>query len=360
MSLAIVGAGLSGLAAAYALKGAPPRVTVFEKSRGVSGRAATRRRDGVCYDHGANHFKTKSKQLRSFVCKSLPSDDLAEIDGDVWTFGAGGEIGEGDPDRNAETKWTYRDGVSRLGKHLAETAGVEPHFETRVTLLTQDDGHGANGSAWTLTDAEGHQHGPFEAVLLTPPAPQTVDLLKASRLDEALQERLIEGLAPATYRTQLTLVLAYRRRIERPPGCYALLNDDGDHEIAWLGFEEEKPGHVPDDHATIESLLVAQMAPGWSRPRFRSELGALVPEVTTLVGGLLDVDARRPRWADRQGWRYALPTAAADAEALEDAGPEAGIFFAGDALEGAGRVGKALQSGLRTGERLRRFFGVRE
>ena len=357
MSLAIVGAGLSGLAAAYALKDAAPRITVLEKSRGVSGRAATRRREGVCYDHGANHFKTKSKQLRSFVRESLPSDDLVEIEGDVWTFDAAGTVSEGDPEKNAEAKWTYRDGVSRLGKHLAEAAGVEPHFQTRVALLSQQGA--GDPAAWTLTDTEGHEHGPFDAVLLTPPAPQTVDLLEAGRLNDALRERLVEALAPATYRTQLTVVLAYRQHVERPPGCYALLNDDGEHEIAWLGFEEEKPGHVPDDHA-VESLLVAQMAPGWSRPRFRSELGALVPEVTTLVGDVLDTDnVRRPLWADRQGWRYALPKAAADADALE-AGAEAGLFFAGDALEGAGRVGAALQAGLHAGERLRSFFDGRE
>ena len=56
--LAIIGAGPSGLAAAYALKDEPLEITMLEKSRGVSGRAATRRREGACYDHGANYFKT--------------------------------------------------------------------------------------------------------------------------------------------------------------------------------------------------------------------------------------------------------------------------------------------------------------
>lgn len=357
MSLAIVGAGLSGLAAAYALRDTGTDITLFEKSRSVSGRAATRGRGGVRYDHGANHFKTKTERFDSLVHEELPTDDLLEIKGDVWTFKEDGELHEGAPEKNAEAKWTYRDGVSRLGKHLAEAAGAEVQTETRVTLLTKSgDGQ---GNTWTLADAEGREHGPFEAVLLTPPAPQTADLLKASRLgDDVLQEHLTEALAPASYRVQLTLVLAYRRRVERPAGCYALLNTDGAHEIAWLGFEEEKPGHVPvpgSDETAPESVLVAQMGPNWSRPRFRSELGALVPEVTALVGGLLGEDVSRPRWADKQGWRYALPQAAADAEALAD-GAEEGLFFAGDALAGRGRVGAAVESGLDAGERLRRYF----
>ena len=353
MSLAIVGAGLSGLAAAHALKDAPFEIALFEKSRGVSGRAATRRRGEVCYDHGANHFKTKDERFKSLVQKQLSTDDLVEIEGDVKIFGEEGTIKEGDPEKNRETRWTYRDGVSRLGKLLAEAAGADIQLETRVTLLTQEE-----GGAWTLADAEGHEHGPFDAVLLTPPAPQTADLLKASRFDDGLQERLVEALAPASYRTQLTLVLAYRKPVERPENCYALLNTDGAHEIAWLGFEDQKPGHVPEGH-TVERLLVAQMAPGWSGPRFRSEREALVPEVTALVGGLLGQDVSRPHWSDRQGWRYALPEGAADAEGLA-AGAEAGLFFCGDALEGKGRVEQAVLSGIEAGERLRAFLGAAE
>lgn len=356
MSLAIVGAGLSGLAAAYVLRDTDADVTLFEKSRGVSGRAATRGRGQVRYDHGANHFKIKTDRFGSLVREQLPTDDLVEITGDVWTFEEDGRLQEGDPEKNAEAKWTYRDGVSRLGKHLAEAAGAEIQTETRVTLLARN---GDDGNAWTLADAEGREHGPFEAVLLTPPAPQTADLLKAGRLgDDALQKHLTEALAPVSYRTQLTLVLAYRRRVERPDGCYALLNTDGAHEIAWLGFEEEKPGHVPAPGSAgpaPESVLVAQMGPGWSRPRFRSGRGALVPEVTALVGELLDKDVSRPHWADKQGWRYALPEDAADAEALAD-GAEAGLFFAGDALAGRGRVGAAVESGLDAGERLRQHL----
>ncbi|MDX1531103.1 MAG: NAD(P)-binding protein, partial [Rhodothermales bacterium] len=59
--LAIIGAGAAGLAAAFGLRDSGVAVTLFEKSRGVSGRAATRRRtaDGQTwrYDHGAQYVK---------------------------------------------------------------------------------------------------------------------------------------------------------------------------------------------------------------------------------------------------------------------------------------------------------------
>ena len=52
-SVAIVGAGLSGLSCAHALQAQGVKVTVFDKSRGVSGRMSTRRGDGWQADHGA-------------------------------------------------------------------------------------------------------------------------------------------------------------------------------------------------------------------------------------------------------------------------------------------------------------------
>ncbi len=56
-SIAVIGAGCSGLAAAHILRDAGHTVTVFERSDTVGGRAATRRRQGFIYDHGAQYVK---------------------------------------------------------------------------------------------------------------------------------------------------------------------------------------------------------------------------------------------------------------------------------------------------------------
>ncbi len=336
--IAIVGAGVAGLAAAYGLRDAA-EVVVFEKSRGVSGRAATRGRHGVRYDHGANYFRMEAPRVAHLVLRVLPTDELAEIAGDVWTFDGAGRLSPGDPDRNLMAKWTYRSGISTLGKLLLRASCAALQSQTRVGCLEKEP------AGWRLYAEEGHDLGVFEAVLLTPPAPQTADLLDVSSLPG--REHLVAALRRADYRTQLSFVLAFDRPLPRPGDFYALVNTDGAHEVAWVGFEEDKPGHVP----LGQSVLVVQMSPAWSRPRYEASLEELQSDVLRAVGALLGEALPAPAWADLQRWRYALPNGAADVETLREAEAD-GLFFAGDGLAGKGRVALAVQNGLEAAARL--------
>src|SRR5437868_1068414 len=135
MQLAIIGAGMAGLAAARALRQRQPglAITIYEKSRGLGGRAATRRRDGFVFDHGAQYMKAPTPELERLLTADLPAADLIDIGQPVWTFDGAGAIAEGDPAQNADPKWTYRDGLSRLGKLMG--AGLDIRREVRVASL---------------------------------------------------------------------------------------------------------------------------------------------------------------------------------------------------------------------------------
>ena len=64
--IAIIGAGLSGLVLSNLLK-AHADILVFEKSKGVGGRLATRRADPYAFDHGAQYFTIKNSQFQQFI-----------------------------------------------------------------------------------------------------------------------------------------------------------------------------------------------------------------------------------------------------------------------------------------------------
>jgi hypothetical protein len=140
--------------------------------------------------------------------------------------------------------------------------------------------------------------------------------------------------------------------VSRPAEVYGFVNTDGRHPIAWLSFEEDKPGHVDEG-----SLLIAQMSPAWTDAHYDAPHETLVQHAAEHVSRLLDDDLRGPAWSDHQRWRYALPDTPVDKDRVA-AGEDLGLFVAGDGLAGKGRVGIALESGLDAAERIRAYVAA--
>lgn len=339
MKVAIIGAGVAGLAAAYKLRHEQPEIelVIYEKSRGVGGRAATRRAHGAVFDHGAQYIKGSTPALDHLLRHTLAHDTLVDIAAPVWTFTGNGQITQGDPKQNTDPKWTYSDGLTRLAKELAQDLDVRT--ETRIGRIAQ-----ANRS-FVLFDTASNTVGAADAVLLTPPAPQTADLIRASALPAAAQHTMLAQLADAHYRRCLTLTLGYDPILQERP-WYALVNVDKHHPISWLAYEHRKPGRDEDG----QHVVIAQMAPQWSVEHWDDDLPTLQDHITVLLSDLLAENMRTPRWADRQGWRYSQPDSAADFRTLNDALP--GVFFAGDYTAGQGRVHLAIEQGWQVADKI--------
>src|SRR5207248_10020347 len=113
-AIAIIGAGCSGLSAAHILRDAGNTVTVFERSNEVGGRAATRRRQGFTYDHGAQYINGGSAVSSALITGRFRAADLVDIAKPVWEFDQQGHIQEGDPLQKRRPTWTYRRGLDPL------------------------------------------------------------------------------------------------------------------------------------------------------------------------------------------------------------------------------------------------------
>jgi len=338
--IGIVGAGAGAAAAAFTVDGALPDadVTVFEKSGGLCGRAATRRHGELTYDYGANYLKADDERVVELITETLDDEGLVDVAEPVHVFDADGEVS---PGREAdEHKWSYRRGLTQIAKRLFGRTDATVHRRTRIETVRRV------GDRWEVDDADGATRGPFDALLLNPPAPQTAALLRDAEWDSPVREALVDAVGDVPYRTVWTAVLRYPFSLDVP--YYGLVNTDKEHAIGWISREECKPGHVPEG----ESLLVVQANHEWSVERYDADpaenVAALADHAAEIVG---DDRLADPAWTDHQGWRYAQPEAGVAHGPIDSARRE-GLYLLGDWVAGEGRLHAALANGLDVGERV--------
>ncbi|ACM57503.1 conserved hypothetical protein [Halorubrum lacusprofundi ATCC 49239] len=338
--IGIVGAGAGAAAAAFTVDGAVPDadVTVFEKSGGLCGRAATRRHGELTYDYGANYLKADDDRVVELITETLDSEGLVDIAEPIYVFDADGEVS---PGRDAdEHKWSYRQGLTQIAKRLFARTDATVHRRTRIETVRRV------GDRWEVDDASGVTRGPFDALLLNPPAPQTADLLRSAEWDSPVREALVDAVGDVAYRTVWTAVLHYPFPLDVP--YYGLVNTDKAHAVGWLSRDECKSGHVPDG----ETLLIVQANHEWSVEHYDADpaenVAMLAEHAADIVG---DDRLADPAWTDYQGWRYAQPETGVDRGPLDSACQE-GLYLLGDWVAGEARVHAALANGLDVGERV--------
>ena len=154
----VIGAGMAGLTAAAELQRAGCRVLVLDKGRGVGGRLASRRIGGAAFDHGAQFITARTSRFAALVEDCRRAGAAEE-----WHRGVGDS-----PD--GHVRWRGHPAMTSVAKHLAR--GLEIILDTRVVALT------ASRHLWSAETETGAVYS-AGAVVLTPPVPQSLAILKA-------------------------------------------------------------------------------------------------------------------------------------------------------------------------------------
>ena len=223
-SIAIIGAGIAGLTLARQLSDHVD-VTVFEKSRGMGGRMATRSASPYAFDHGAQFFTAKSDAFQAAVAEWLRlgivrpwNIRFAEFEGDSIV---------------ARRRWDDDyphyvgvPGMKNIGKHLARDLNVSTNTEIMPVERVPE--------GWLVREQSGRELGRFDWVISAAPAAQTAALLPEIRLHEC-------------YALMLGFPAASEPRID----WEAALVREAD--ISWISVNSSKPQRDPAFSMVIHS-----------------------------------------------------------------------------------------------------------
>ncbi|MBT8078151.1 MAG: FAD-dependent oxidoreductase [Gammaproteobacteria bacterium] len=275
--IAVIGAGLSGLVVARRLSELAD-VVVFEKSRGVGGRMATRYAGDYEFDHGAQFFTARTPEFRAFLQPLI-------ADGVVATWPA--EFVEFDHDRQAASRTWGDDSPHFVGAPRMNSIGKYLSAGVSVTLKTAVAGVRRKDDGWELVDESQTVLGRFDWVVITAPPSQTAVLAKdCPELVSLCQQRKMLGC--------FALMLGFSQPLDLAWQAAVVRNAD----ISWLAVNSSKPGR------TGPFTLVVHSSNAWAESHIDDDIDSLLEKVLGEASTVTGEDLRQADHRQLHRWRY--------------------------------------------------------
>lgn len=304
MPVAIIGAGIAGLACARRLAESGVHAVLFDKGRGLGGRVATRRVGSLQFDHGAQYVTARDREF-------------AKLLGTLEKQGATSEWREG----GGPGRWVGVPSMSALPKALA--TGLDVRLNQTVTaVIRQSDCWQVQLAGTTIEAAR---------VIVTVPAPQALSLLGESHPLSAALRSVVMGPC-------LTLMAA----IQQGSAPFTVREDPA-APLAWIARNSSKPGRAG---GAIETW-VAQAGPEFSTEHLEKDPQVITSLMLPLLCEQLGVDPESVTYAAAHRWRHARVIAPLGEPFLRS--PDATLYLGGDWCLGA-RVEAAWTSGTAMAE----------
>ncbi len=317
LRIGVIGAGLAGASAARALHDQGHAVVVYEKSRGVGGRMATRRIDAAQWDHGAQYFQARDPRFVRVADDWLARGLLAE-----WRPRIVGRDADPVMPPLVEPRWLV--GVPTMTV-LARDALDEITLRCGVRIA----GLARINTGWQLFDEQQALVGEHDVVLLAVPPAQAAPLLAASPdLQQLAQSAAMQPCWSVMLRLAVPLQQAFdAARVDGGP-------------LAWIARDDSKPGRSASG---LHWLL--QASAEWSRAHLETApetvCALLIDAAANTLGDIGPLVAT----AVAHRWLYAFADrAVAGNESGYAWDDEQRIGVAGDWLHGA-RIEDAWLSG---------------
>ena len=167
LNVAVIGAGITGITLANLLH-KKVNITVFEKSRGVGGRMATRRAEPYQFNHGTQYFKIENKEFKDFlqplmvnkIIKPLKVNQIEILNKKVIK-------------RNKIYNQQYFTAESKMNSVVKYL--INNNFS--IKLLCKIDKILKENDNWFIIDSENVSYGPYDWLFITIPSNQAIEIL---------------------------------------------------------------------------------------------------------------------------------------------------------------------------------------
>lgn len=325
-SALVVGAGIAGLAAATELAKHGHAVTLIDKGRKPGGRVASRIRDGIAFNHGAQFVTAHG---------STWAQSVAAAGGRIW-LAAGGD----------GRRLAISPSMAALPAKMAEEAvagGVALHAGQQIVHLDRrSDGWIARmipsdqTRPGVLDATAGTEIGPFDKVIVAIPSVQAAPMLK--RADAPFADRVAGAdLAPCW-----AVAIRFQQPLPLPDVVI-----DASSAIGWSARETARPGIRLSQDAIQTEAWMLHATPDWTREHLEMSPDAVGPALLSAFARLTGASGGDIVFAHR--WRYARVTQPIGTQHLWDSDRQIGAC--GDWCIGP-RVEAAFESGRSLGQRI--------
>lgn len=313
--LLVIGAGLSGVAAAVTAQQAGAKVQVVDRGRAIGGRMASRRLrdtgtafDGRVVDYGASYFTARDPDFVVIVETMIEQGVVRPWTDTFHVHNEGAMSGV----RTGPVRYAAPGGLRTVVEHLAQGLS-EIETETHIEELAIEPGGLRAGN-----------HQATRAALCMP-QPQAARMLPGENLPntDLTWEPVIA----------VTLVFENKTWLELD-GVF--VNDDP--VITWIADDGKRRG----DDAPV---LVAHVNPVFAAGHLEDPSGVL-PQAIAATRRVLEID-ELPAWTWAHRWSLARPISGNDEPYWLH--PDLPLGLAGDAWAGGPRVEAAWLSGRALG-----------
>lgn len=276
-------------------------VVVFEKSRGLGGRAATRRTPVTTFDHGAQYFEAHDELFVEEVVAMETAGHVAPWPGRVVTIEHGRVF---EPEvRPDPIRYVGTPGMNAVAAYLGN--GLQVRKQHKIVEIR----HERNG--WRLFEEARDLPELFDYAIITAPPEQAATLMNAA---PALCESIVRIGSSPCWAVMLTAPVPLRQDFDA-----AHIEDE---VLSWICRNGSKPLR-----GAVESWVLHATA-RWSSDHLTDDSAQIIAELSAAMARILGGTMPPLAYSAAHLWRYARTPKMRTQSFLWD--PEMGIGACGD------------------------------